>query len=325
MALKIFYALLTVVVGIGASIALYWLLNKLVELLPGPMEQRLKPYAYILPAYVAILVFLIYPGVLTIINSLKDSTSTSWVGLHNFSRLLTSSDFQQTLWTTFLWILIVPAASVVIGLGIATLADKLSPAGENLSKTIIFVPMAISAVGAGTVWKFMYAYSSEGNQIGLLNAIATKVGHSPVPWLSLSHFHVNSLLLMVMLLWLQVGYSMVLLSSAIKGVPEETLEAASIDGATTVQTFFRVVVPQIMGTIITVFVTVLINVMKLFDIVFVMTNGSFKTNVVGTEFYNQLFTYFDYGTASAIVVLLMLAVVPVMFYQVRHFKREEAI
>jgi alpha-glucoside transport system permease protein len=127
-----------------------------------------------------------------------------------------------------------------------------------------------------------------------------------------------------MLLWAQAGYSMVLLSSAIKGVPEETLEAAAIDGATTVQTFFRVVVPQIMGTIVTVFVTVLISVMKLFDIVFVMTNGSFKTNVVGTEFYNQLFTYFDYGTASAIVVLLMLAVVPVMWYQVRHFKREEA-
>ncbi len=325
MALKIIYALLTVVAGIGASIALYWVLNKVVELLPGPTERRLKPYAYILPAYVAIIFFLIYPGILTVIDSFKDSTSQSWVGFANFSKLLSSHDFQQTLLNTLLWIIIVPVLTVVLGLAVATLADKLSPRGENLTKTIIFAPMAISFVGAGTVWKYVYAYSSSGDQIGLLNAIATKLGHSPVAWLSLSSFHVNSLLLMVMLLWAQVGYGMVLLSSAVKGVPEETLEAAAIDGATNSQTFFRVVVPQIMGTIVTVFVTVLITVMKLFDIVFVMTNGSFNTNVVGTEFFNQLFTYFDYGTASAIVVLLMLAVVPVMWYQVRHFKREEAI
>jgi alpha-glucoside transport system permease protein len=325
MALKILYAVLTVVIGIGVAVALYWVLNKLCELLPGPTERRLKPYAYILPAYVAILFFLIYPGVLTVIDSFKDSTSQSWVGLGNFSKLLGSHDFQQTLLNTLLWIIIVPTLTVILGLAIATLADKLSPRGESLTKTIIFAPMAISFVGAGTVWKYVYAYNSSGDQIGLLNAIVTKLGHAPVAWLSLSNFHVNSLLLMVMLLWAQVGYGMVLLSSAVKGVPEETIEAAAIDGATTSQTFFRVVVPQIMGTIVTVFVTVLITVMKLFDIVFVMTNGSFNTNVVGTEFFNQLFTYFDYGTASAIVVLLMLAVVPVMWYQVRHFKREEAV
>jgi alpha-glucoside transport system permease protein len=325
MALKIIYAVLTVVVGIGAAVLLYWVLNKVAELLPGPVEARLKPYFYILPAYVAITFYLIYPAILTIIDAFKDSTSTSWVGFANFSKLLSSHDFQQTLLNTLLWILIVPAVSVIVGLAVATLADKLSPSGESLSKTIIFVPMAISFVGAGAVWKYVYAYSPRGDQIGLLNAIWTGVGGSPVAWLSLSNFHVNSLLLMVMLLWAQVGYSMVLLSSAIKGVPEETIEAARVDGASSAQTFFRVVVPQINGTIVTVFVTVLISVMKIFDIVFVMTNGQFNTNVVGTEFFNQLFTFFDYGTASAIVVLLMLAVVPVMWYQVRHFKREEAV
>jgi alpha-glucoside transport system permease protein len=323
-ALKIIYALLTVVIGIGGAVALYWVLNKLAELLPGNLESRLKPYVYILPAYVAIAFFLIYPGILTIIDAFKDSTSSTWVGFANFSRLLSSHDFQQTLINTLLWIIIVPTLTVVIGLGIATLADKLSPSGERLAKTIIFMPMAISFVGAGTIWRLMYAYSPRGSQIGLLNAIATKLGHSPIAWLSLSHLHFNSLLLMVMLLWAQAGYSMVLLSSAIKGVPEETLEAASIDGAGPFQIFFQVVVPQIMGTIVTVFVTVLITVMKIFDIVYVMTNGSFNTNVVGTEFFNQLFTYFDNGSASAIVVLLMIAVVPVMWFQVRHFKREEA-
>jgi alpha-glucoside transport system permease protein len=325
MALKILYAVLTVVVGIGAAVLLYWVLNKLVELLPGPMEGRIKPYVYILPAYVAITFFLIYPSILTVIDSFKDSTSTNWVGFANFSKLLGSHDFQQTLLNTLLWIIIVPALTVVIGLGIAQLADKLSPSGESLSKTIIFMPMAISFVGAGTIWRLMYAYSSSGSQVGLLNAIVTKLGHAPVAWLSLSNFHANSLLLMVMLLWAQAGYSMVLLSSAIKGVPEETLEAASIDGAGAFQIFFQVVVPQIMGTIVTVFVTVLINVMKIFDIVYVMTRGSFNTNVVGNEFYNQLFNFFDYGTASAIVVILIIAVVPVMVFQVRHFKREEAV
>lgn len=325
MVTKILVAVITVAVGIGAAVLLYWVLNKLVELLPSRSEQRFKPYVYILPAYVAIIFYLIYPAVLTVIDSFKDSTSATWIGLKNYSSLLSSHDFQQTLLNTLLWILIVPAATVVVGLAVATLADKLSPRGESFSKTLIFMPMAISFVGAGTIWKFVYAYSASGHQIGLLNAITTKFGHDPVPWLSLHTLHVNSLLLMVMLLWAQAGYAMVLLSAAIKGVPEETIEAASIDGAGSYQIFFRVVVPQIWGTIITVFITVLITVMKIFDIVYVMTNGSFNTNVVGTEFFNQLFTYFDYGKASAIVVLLMIAVIPVMWYQVRHFQREEAV
>jgi alpha-glucoside transport system permease protein len=325
MALKILIALLTVVGGIGAAILLFWVLNKIAEAMPGKAEHRLKPYVYILPAYAAIIFFLIYPGVLTIINSFKDSTSTNWVGFDNFQRLLSSHDFQQTLINTLLWIIIVPTVTVIIGLAVATLADKLSPTGENISKTLIFLPMAISFVGASTVWKLVYAYNPDGNQIGLQNAIITKLGHSPVAWLSLSNFHLNSLLLMVILIWMQAGYSMVLLSAAIKGVPEETLEAARIDGAGSGSIFFRIVVPQIKGTIITVFITVLITVMKIFDIVYVMTNGSFNSNVVGTEFFNQLFKFFDYGTASAIVVLLMIAVIPVMWYQVRNFRREEAL
>ena len=129
---------------------------------------------------------------------------------------------------------------------------------------------------------------------------------------------------MVVLLWSQVGFSMVLLSAAVKGVPGDTLEAARIDGANERQIFFQVVVPQIKGTIITVFITVLIGVMKVFDIVYVMTNGNFNTNVLGNEFCNQLSTNFNNGAAAAIVVMLMIAVIPIMFYQVRHFKAEEA-
>jgi alpha-glucoside transport system permease protein len=323
--MKILSALLTVVAGIGAALALYWVLNKIAELLPSKWEERVKPLLYILPAFAAIVVYLVYPAIATIINSFQDATSSSFVGFANYKDLLKSHEFQQTLINTLLWIVIVPVVTVVMGLIVATLADRLKPGPEKLSKTLIFMPMAISMVGAATVWRFIYSANPKGEtQIGILNAIWTGIGFDPVAWLQQSTFHLNSLLLMVVLLWAQVGFSMVLLSAAIKGVPEDTLEAARIDGASERQIFFQVVVPQIKGTIITVFITVVIGVMKIFDIVYVLTNGNFNTNVVGNEFFNQLNTNFNNGSAAAIVVLLMLAVVPIMFYQVRHFRAEEA-
>jgi alpha-glucoside transport system permease protein len=185
--------------------------------------------------------------------------------------------------------------------------------------------MAIALVGAAVIWDLVYAVRPEGQpQTGLQNAIVTALGFDPINWLQESTLHLNSLLLMLVLLWAQVGFAMVLLSSAVKGVPVDTLEAARIDGATEGKIFFQVVVPQIKGTIITVFITVVISVMKVFDIVFVMTRGNFNTNVLGNEFFTQLNTNFNNGAAAAVVVMLMVAVIPVMFYQVRHFKAEEA-
>jgi alpha-glucoside transport system permease protein len=325
MFLKTMNAVITVVAGVGVAIAVYWILNKIAELLPGRWEDRLKPYLYILPAYAAITLYLIYPSILTFIYSFKDSTSTEWVGFDNFTSLLSSHEFQQTLFNTLLWMIIVPIFTVAIGLAVAVLSDRLGPRGENISKTLIFMPMAISMVGAATVWRFLYAFRPPGQeQIGLQNAIVVLLGGKPIPWLQQDQFHLNSLLLMVMLLWAQIGFAMVLLSAAIKGVPVDTLEAARIDGAGERQIFFRVVVPQIKGTIITVFVTTLITVMKIFDIVYVMTNGNFNTNILGVEFYNQLFTNFNNGAAAAIVVILMVAMAPIMIYQVRNFKAEEA-
>jgi len=325
MFLKTSNAVITVVAGVGVAVAVYWILNKIAELLPGRWEDRIKPYLYILPAYAAITLYLIYPSILTFKYSFQDSTSTEWVGFDNFTKLLSSHEFQQTLINTLLWMIIVPIFTVAIGLAVAVLSDRLGPRGENVSKTLIFMPMAISMVGAATVWRFLYAYRPEGQeQIGLQNALVVLLGGKPVPWLQQDQFHLNSLLLMVMLLWAQIGFAMVLLSAAIKGVPVDTLEAARIDGAGERQIFFRVVVPQIKGTIITVFVTTLITVMKIFDIVYVMTNGNFNTNILGVEFYNQLFTNFNNGAAAAIVVMLMVAMIPIMVYQVRNFKAEEA-
>lgn len=322
---QVLSTVLTVVAGIAAALAVYWVLNKLAESLPGGWESRIKPYFYVAPAVAAIGVYLVYPTVVTIIDSLKSSDSSRFVGLDNFGKLLSTPAFRQTLLNSLLWIAVVPAACIVVGLLVAALADRLAPRAEKAAKTIIFMPMAISAVGSATVWRFMYATQPAGTpQTGLLNGIVTAFGHDPIPWLQQSTLHSNSLLLMVMLLWGQAGFSMVLLSAAIKGVPAETLEAARLDGAGEMLIFRRVILPQIRGTLITVFVTVLITVMKIFDVIYVTTNGAFNTNVVGLEFFNQLYTNYNYGYASAIVVMLLIAIVPIMIYQIRHFRAEES-
>ena len=323
--IRVINALLAIVGGVGGALLLFYVLNKLVEMLPQKWEERLKPYAFILPAVAAIGVFLIYPAVRTIILSFANSTSTAWVGMKNYTDLLSSSDFRITLVNTLLWIAVVPAVVVALGLAIATLADRLGSQGEKLTKSSIFLPMAISGVGAATIWRFIYETRPAGEtQIGLQNAIWTAFGFDPVAWLQEDTLRLNTFLLMIILIWAQVGFSMVLLSAAVKGVPIDTIEAARIDGANERQIFFRVTVPQIWGTVITVFITVLITVLKAFDIVFVMTNGNFNTDIIAVRFFNELFRNGDNGRASAIVVMLMIAVLPVVIYQVRHFRAEEA-
>jgi alpha-glucoside transport system permease protein len=325
MAIQLINAIIAIIAGLTGALLLYFLLNKLAEVLPGRWEDRVKPYLYLLPALAAIGLFLIYPAIQTIVYSFANRTSTAWVGFSNYTDLLSSPQFRQTLLNTLLWIAIVPAVTVALGLGVAVLADRLRPRGEKITKTMIFLPMAISMVGASTIWKFIYEARPPGQpQIGLQNAVVTWLGFDPVVWLQLQTAHLNSIFLMVILIWAQVGFSMVLLSAAVKGVPDDTLEAARIDGANERQTFFRVVVPQIWPTVITVFITVLIGVMKVFDIVYVMTNGNFNTNVIALDFYNQLFTNGNAGFAAAIVVMLMIAVLPVMIYQVRQFRLQEA-
>ena len=325
MVIKLINTILTVVAGVGAALVLYWLLNKLAELLPGRWEDRLKPYLYVLPAVAAIGLYIVYPAIQTLIYSLANAQSTKFIGFKNYTGLFKSDAFRDTLVVTLVWLIVAPLAAVLLGLLVATLVDRLRPGGEKTAKTIVFFPMAISAVGAATVWRFIYAFAPPGQpQVGLQNAIVTGVGHDPIAWLEQRTAFLNTFLLIIMFLWLNVGFSMVLLSAAIKGVPTETLEAARVDGATERQIFGRVVVPQIMPTVVTVYVTVLIGVLKLFDIVYAMTNGSFNTNVLATEFYNQIGTNFDNGRAAAIVVILVALVVPVMVFQVRQFRLQEA-
>ena len=323
--IKLINTLLTVVAGVGAALVLFWILNKLAEMLPGRWEDRAKPYLFVLPAVAAIVVYVVYPGIQTVLFSFANAQSTEFVGTKNYGDLFGSSGFRDTLLTTLVWLVAAPLAAVVLGLAVATLVDKLRPTGEKTAKTIVFFPMAISAVGAATVWRFIYAFAPPGQpQVGLQNAIITAFGADPIPWLEQRTLYFNTFMLIIMFLWLQVGFSMVLLSAAIKGVPIDTVEAARVDGAKELQIFRRIVVPQIMTTVVTVYVTVLIGVLKLFDIVYVMTNGSFNTNVLATAFFNQLFTNFNNGSAAAIVVILMLAVIPVMAFQVHQFRVQEA-
>ncbi|MGN6686112.1 MAG: carbohydrate ABC transporter permease [Actinomycetales bacterium] len=327
MLLNIVNAVLAVVSGVLGALLLFYVLNKAVELLPDAWERRLKPYVFVGPAVLAIGVFLVYPAVRTLVLSFANAQSTAWVGIKNYTDLLSSPDFLKgTLLNTLLWIIIVPAVTVAFGLAIATLADRLQPRAEKLTKSVIFLPMAISMAGAATIWRFVYEARPPGQpQIGLLNAIVTKFGVDPVAWLQLNQAHVNSLLIMVIMIWSQVGFAMVLLSAAIKGVPEDTIEAGRIDGAGERRIFFNIVVPQIWPTVITVFITVLIGTLKIFDIIYVTTGGNFNTDVIGMRFYTELFTNGNNGYAAAIVVMLLLAVMPVLIYQVRQFRAQEEL
>jgi len=322
--IRVINAMLAIISGVGGALVLFWLLNQLAERLPSKWEDRLKPYLYLLPALAVIASFLLYPAVQTIVYSFANETSTQWVGFENYTDLLAQKEFVQvTLVNTLLWIAVVPAVVVALGLMVAVLADRLNPGGEKLSKTIIFLPMAISGVASAAIWRFVYEVRPAGEpQIGLQNTVWTALGFEPVAWLQVDTAKLNTFMLMIILVWAQAGFAMVLLSAAVKGVPDETLEAALVDGANERQIFFRVIVPQIWGTIVMVFITVLIGVMKIFDVVYVMTGGNFNTDVIAVRFITELITGGDAGRAAAIVVMLMIAILPIMVYQVRHYRAQ---
>lgn len=322
--IAILNGLIAIIFGVGGAVAFFWITNALVERLPEKTENLVRPYVFIGPAIGVVALFLIYPGLLTAWQSLFGRNSEEFVGLANYSDIFTDRVFLGSLWNNVLWILLVPTLSVAVGLAVATLADKLEPRWESASKSLIFLPMAISFVGASTIWGFMYRVEPAGEeQTGLLNALWVGLtGANPISWLT--NTSINDFALIVIMVWLQAGFAMVLLSAAIKNVPTETIEAARIDGATELQIFWRVVVPQIASTIVVVLTTITILVLKVFDIVFVLTNGNFGTEVVANAFIKELFTNSNFGRAAAMVVVLMVATVPIMILNIRRFREEEA-
>ncbi len=320
---RILGVVVAVAVAVGGVLGLFWALNALVERLPLRWEQRLKPWVFIGPAIAVVGLFLVFPGLDTIRRSFLGPDSTEFVGLRNYGFLFTDQSIRSAIWNNVLWIIFVPTLSVAIGLAVAVLADRLSPRWESISKSMIFLPMAISFVGASTIWGFVYTWRAPGTpQTGLLNAIVQGLGGTPIAWLQDVRF--NDFALMFIMIWMQAGFAMVLLSAAVKNVPEDTLEAARIDGASETQIFWRVIVPQIKSTIVVVTTTILIQVLKVFDIVFVMTNGNFNTEVVANRFIKEMFTFGQFGRASVIVVFLMVVCIPFMVINIRRFREQEA-
>ena len=321
----ILYALLAVILGPVVTFALYALINFLVSKLPRKAFRIALPYVFVAPVLILVGVFLVYPTIQTIFFSFMSADSSSWVGWANYSKLFSDSSFVQTLWNNIEWVAVVPLVTVVLGIGIATLTDRLGAARERIFKSIIFMPMAISFVAASSIWRLTYSWTGNKTQIGMLNALVEAFGGKPINWLATSNFTINNLLIMVVVIWAQSGFAMTLLSAAIKAVPEETVEAASIDGANAWQVFARVILPQIRVTAVSVFITVLISTMKIFDVIWGMTGGDFNTNVLGVDFFKEYFVFQNTGKASAVVVLLMLAIIPIMIYQIRTYRKQEEL
>ena len=321
-------AVQAVVGGIAITALIYWLLNLLVHRFPEKIKKKIEPYVFIGPVLVLIGIFVVIPTIQSIRLSFMEEEidgSTTWVGLQNFKDLFAEEYFPSMVVNNLMWIAIVPLLTVSIGLAIAQLANNVGSRAEKIFKSIFFMPMTISFVSAAVIWRYIYAYAPEGqDQVGLLNTLWIKLGGSPQAWFQIEAFRFNNLLLMVILIWLSAGYSMVLLSAAIKSVPEDTLEAGRVDGANTGQIFFKIVLPQIWPTVVAVFITVLIGAMKIFDIVLAMTGGNYNTTVLAQTFYLEYFSYGNTGKAMAAVVILIAAIIPVMFYQVRHYRKFEA-
>jgi len=317
-------AIIAILWGVGGVALLYWIFNGIVERLPDEWTARLQPFVFVGPAIVILLAYLAVPTARTFYLSLLDRDAQEFVGFANYVAIFTERLLQESFRNNLLWIIFGSTFSVISGLLIAVLADR--SRFERISKSFIFLPMAISFVGASVIWNFIYEVRPAAlPQIGLLNAIVVGLGGDPKPWYAWVDIAPwNNLFLIVIVIWLQAGFAMVLFSAALKGIPEELLEAARVDGANEIQIFFRIMIPYIMGTLITVWTTIVIFTLKIFDVVWVMTGGQFGTHVIATQFYRQAFTARNSGFGSAIAIVLLVAVVPVMIYNLRQFREQEA-
>jgi len=306
--------------GIAAFLFLIGIIVLLVDRAPKRGREKVQLAVFIGPALFMLAVGLVIPTIRTIMLSFKDARSQNWVGFENYEWMFTQPQILTVLRNTGIWVLLTPILATSIGLLYAILIDKAK--GESLAKVFIFMPMAISFVGAGIIWKFVYAYRpEEAEQIGLLNQIWVWLGGTPQQWLL--NAPLNTVFLIVVMVWIQAGFAMVVLSAAIKGIPQDIIEAARLDGVNPWQMFWRVTLPSIRPAVVVVFVTITIAVMKVFDIVRTMTGGQFDTSVVANELYAQAFRQGQVGHGSALTVFLFVLVLPIVFYQVRNLRRNQ--
>ena len=327
-----FQGLLTIILGVGGCVGYFYFSNQFLDrvLFParGPNAGRninranmIRPWLFLMPAIVALGLYLAYPVFETLRLSVTDrDAGGAFVGMANYSQMFGEPKFWEALKNNMLWLIVVPALSTLFGLLAAQLSDKIF--WGNVAKSLIFMPMAISFVGAAVIWKLVYdARPIEQDQIGVLNALYIFFGGAePQTWLTIPLW--NSFFLMAVLIWIQTGFAMVILSAALRGIPEETVEAAIVDGANPFQVFFKIKVPQIMGTIVVVWTTITIVVLKVFDIVFAMTNGQWETQVLANYMFDKLFRANDWGVGSASAMIIMALVTPILVWNVYNARKE---
>lgn len=284
-------------------------------------NKKLWVALFVGPALFFITFYLLYPSIHTFVISFMGRRAETFVGLKNYIYSFTSNTMLKAFRNNLIWLIFFTAGTVGLGLAFAILADKVKY--EKIAKSIIFMPMAISFVGAGVIWKFVYNYKPMGsNQIGLLNHILVSMGFQPKGWLIQGPW-LNNLSLIFVGIWIWTGFCMVLLSASYKGIPSELIEAGRVDGANEWQVFRHIIIPSMMPTILAVTTTMVVNVLKIFDIVYVMTNGNYGTEVIANRMYKEMFQYRNYGRASAIAVVLFVLIIPAIVMNIRRMRREE--
>jgi alpha-glucoside transport system permease protein len=316
---------LAVVIGVPAVLVGYIYLTEVVlRLVQDRRRSAIRPWLWLLPALAFLFFFLIFPTILTIVRSFQGAVAGAWVGLENYAWFFGSPDALISLRNSVLWVVFLTLFTVGLGLLIAVLVDRVRY--ESVAKSVIFVPLAISMTAAGVIWRFMFDYQSPGSpQTGTLNGILSAFGAGPISWLQVETLGLNNIFLIIVMAWMWTGFAMVILSAALKGISTELLEAARVDGATEWKVFRYIVFPLLLPTIAVVSTTVVITALKAFDIVYVMTNGNFGTQVVAFQMIKESFTFGNFGHGSALAVILLLAIIPIMGLNISRFRAQEAL
>ena len=284
-------------------------------------KSVLRPYVFIAPAFIILVIFILYPVVETLRLSFFNKTGFEFVGIKNYVWAAKDPEFKRAILNNLGWLLVVPTLSAFFGLVIAYLADRLW--WGTIAKSIIFMPMAISFVGAGVIWKFVYDYRGPGDdQIGFLNAVVVSLGFEPQAWMTIPIW--NNLFLMAIMIWIQTGLAMVIFSAALRGIPKEMLEAARIDGASEFKIFTSIIIPYLEKTILVIWTIITILVLKIFDIILAMTNGQWNTEVLANLMYDWMFRGGgDSGRGSLMAIVIMIGVIPIMIWNIRRHKEDE--
>jgi len=314
-----------VVFGVPAALVGYILLTeRLIRAFPESRQGRVRPWFWIAPALAFLIVFLIYPTINTLVLSFEDKVSQNFVGLDNYFWFFGDAGTLEALRNSVLWVIFMTLGVVGLGLLVAILVDRVRY--EPVAKTAIFVPLAISFVAAAIIWKFMYEYRPPGtDQIGTVNAIIGSVGLGPTDFIRERTGLIDNFALIFIGVWMWTGFAMVILSAGLKGISTELLEAARVDGANEWHVFRGIILPLLMPTIYVVGTTIVITALKSFDIVYVLTNGAFGTDVIARKMVFEMFTTQHFGRASAVAIVLLVAIIPFMALNIRRFREQEAI